>query len=239
MTSLLHTLNISTLAAWLSVAGFGTVGILVPDWRWAPEEKPVDEQVTECLPPEIMLDSGVSSPESTAPSTDELPPETSPETLPEIPEIPEVPELSPLPEIPNLPPPPKVSPKAEGDNPKAKPIQKQIASGVQGAGRKSRSTSTPSTGQTGGGGGMSNSARLAAGRMQAPNYPSAARRAGQTGTVTVAFTVDNSGKVISAHAVNPSPWPLLNEEAVRTVRRWTFPPGGVMKLQRPIVFQLR
>ena len=28
-------------------------------------------------------------------------------------------------------------------------------------------------------------------------------------------------------------------EAVSTVRSWTFPPGAVMKLQRPIVFQLR
>jgi protein TonB len=235
MTSLLHTLNISTLAAWLSVAGFGTVGILVPDWRWTPEENPVDEQVTDCLPPEIMLDSGISSPESTAPSSDDLPPEPSLDALPEIPQIPEV---SPLPELPNLPPPPKVSPKA-ANNPIARPTQKQSTPKTQGTARKSRSTSGASTSQTGGSGGMSNSARLAAGRMQAPNYPSAARRAGQTGTVTVAFTVDNSGKVISAHAVNPSPWPLLNEEAVRTVRHWKFPPGGVMKLQRPIVFQLR
>jgi outer membrane biosynthesis protein TonB len=44
---------------------------------------------------------------------------------------------------------------------------------------------------------------------------------------------------ISAYAKSPSPWPLLNAEAVSTVRSWRFPPGGVMKLQRPIVFQLR
>ena len=86
---------------------------------------------------------------------------------------------------------------------------------------------------------MSNSARLAAGRMPAPTYPAAARRGGQTGTVVVEFTVDTSGRVIAAHASKPSPWPLLNDEAVRTVRRWKFPPGEVMKLQRPIVFQLR
>lgn len=86
---------------------------------------------------------------------------------------------------------------------------------------------------------MSDSARLAAGRMSAPSYPSEARRKGQTGTVVVEFTVDSKGRVISAYAKKPSPWPLLNNEAVRTVRRWKFPPGGVMKLQRPIVFQLR
>jgi protein TonB len=87
--------------------------------------------------------------------------------------------------------------------------------------------------------GPSDSSRLAAGRMPAPAYPSEARRKGQTGTVLIEFTVDASGRVISAYAKSPSPWPLLNEEAVRTVRRWKFPPGGVMKLQRPIIFQLR
>ena len=75
--------------------------------------------------------------------------------------------------------------------------------------------------------------------MPAPSYPAESRRKGQEGTVTVEFTVDSSGRVISAVAKSPSPWPLLNAEAVATVRRWRFPPGAVMKLQRPIVFQLR
>jgi len=75
--------------------------------------------------------------------------------------------------------------------------------------------------------------------MPVPRYPDAARRGGQTGTVLVEFTIDTDGRVVSAFAKQPSPWPLLNEEAVKTVRRWKFPPGGVMKLQRPIVFELR
>jgi TonB family protein len=62
---------------------------------------------------------------------------------------------------------------------------------------------------------------------------------GQTGTLVVEFTVDATGRVISAYAKSPSPWALLNQEAVRTVRGWKFPPGAVMTLQRPIVFQLR
>ncbi len=86
---------------------------------------------------------------------------------------------------------------------------------------------------------MSASARLAAGRMPPPSYPSEARRKGQKGTVVIEVVVDTHGRVISAYAKSPSPWPLLNDEAVRTVRRWKFPPGGVMKLQRPIVFQIR
>ena len=88
---------------------------------------------------------------------------------------------------------------------------------------------------------MSNAARLAAGRMPSPSYPAESRRKGQTGTVVVEFTVDASGRVISAYAKSPRrPGRLLNDEAVRTVRRWKFPPGRrIMKLQRPIVFQLR
>ena len=76
--------------------------------------------------------------------------------------------------------------------------------------------------------------------MPSPVYPSGARSKNQTGKVVVEFTVDSSGKVISANAVSPSQWPMLNNEAVRTVRRWSFPPGGgVMKWQRSIIFELQ
>lgn len=75
--------------------------------------------------------------------------------------------------------------------------------------------------------------------MPAPAYPFSAKRAGQTGTVVVEFTIGTDGRVISAYAKSASPWPALNEAAVSAVRRWKFPPGGVMKTQRPIVFQLR
>jgi protein TonB len=85
----------------------------------------------------------------------------------------------------------------------------------------------------------SNAARYTAGHMPARSYPAEARRQNQTGTVVVEFTVDPSGRVISATAKSPSSWPLLNAEAVRTVLSWSFPAGGVMTLQRPIVFQLR
>ena len=81
--------------------------------------------------------------------------------------------------------------------------------------------------------------RLAAGSMPSPDYPAEARRLGQTGTLVVEFTVDASGRVLAAWAKSPSLWPLLNQAAVSSVRRWKFPPGPVMQLQRPIVFQLR
>lgn len=244
MTSLFHALNTGTLAAWLSVAGFGTVGILVPGWRWSPAPKVVEEVVTQVFDPEILLGDGDLADKTPAdvPSPVATPTEV-PEVLPAPPELPEIAEQEPLPEIPELPAPvPEKAPpavKPTEDIP-AKPTATPPRQARKPVGSNTRTTATRPTGGTPGtGSGISDSARLAAGRMPSPTYPPASRRAGQTGTVTVAFTVDSSGRVISAYAASPSPWPLLNEEAVRTVRRWKFPPGGVMKLQRPIVFQLR
>lgn len=247
MTSLFHALNTGTLAAWLSMAGFGAVGILVPEWQWSPSPKPPEEVVTQVFDPEILLGDGDLADKSPAdaPSPVATPTEV-PEVLPAPPELPELAEQEPLPEVPDLPAPVPESEtavvKPEEDIP-VKPVatlRKQATHTAKPVGSAARTATAKTTGGTQGtGSGVSDSARLAAGRMPAPSYPSASRRAGQTGSVTVAFTVDSSGRVISAFAASPSPWPLLNEEAVRTVRRWKFPPGGVMKLQRPIVFQLR
>ena len=86
--------------------------------------------------------------------------------------------------------------------------------------------------------GLSISARLAAGRTPGPIYPPESFRLGQTGTVVVQFTVDASGNVIAASVYTSSKWSLLDREALRTVRSWSFPPGEVMSLIRPIVFQI-
>ncbi len=88
------------------------------------------------------------------------------------------------------------------------------------------------------GSGMSISARLAAGRTPGPSYPPESIRTGQTGTVVVQFTVDATGKVDSASVYTSSNWGLLDREALRTVRNWSFPPGEIMTLVRPVVFQL-
>ncbi len=82
-------------------------------------------------------------------------------------------------------------------------------------------------------------ARLAAGRTPGPSYPPAARATGQTGTVVMEFTVDASGTVVAASVYTSSEIHLLDQEAIRTVRTWKFPPGDVMTLIRPIVFELR
>ena len=49
MTSLFHTLHIGTLATWLSVAGFGTVAVMVPDLPVSSSPRPQVEE-TQWIP---------------------------------------------------------------------------------------------------------------------------------------------------------------------------------------------
>lgn len=244
MQSIIHSLNIGTLATWLSVAGFGTVGVAVQPGGHPQRAAPaVEETILSDADFRLGDVADPGQPEGSggggAPvEAIEMPPETP---AVEPPELPELAEFAPLPEIPALPAPAAVARRAESS-------PRTTAASQRAGGSSSRSTSGAATSRGGGSasasggsgsGGMSASARLAAGRMPAPNYPASCRRKGQTGTVVVEFTIDRSGRVISAHAAEPSPWPLLDHEAVRTVRKWKFPPGDIMKLRRPIVFQLR
>lgn len=78
-----------------------------------------------------------------------------------------------------------------------------------------------------------------AGRQPAPDYPLRAQDQGQQGVVDVRFTVGENGRVAAAETANPSPWPLLNESALRTVRnRWRFPAGPMRVYQVAIRFEL-
>lgn len=77
------------------------------------------------------------------------------------------------------------------------------------------------------------------GKQPAPAYPPAAIRAGQEGTVRVRLVVGQDGRVLVAEVVAPSPWPLLNEAALRAVRqRWRFAPGSPRCYEVPIRFDL-
>ncbi len=77
------------------------------------------------------------------------------------------------------------------------------------------------------------------GDQPAPDYPFAARRAGQEGTVVVRFSVGADGRVLAAEPSSPSPWGALNREAVRVVRdQWRFKPGPVRLHEVAIRFEL-
>lgn len=78
-----------------------------------------------------------------------------------------------------------------------------------------------------------------AGKQPAPEYPIPAQDAGQEGTVNVRFFVAENGRVTAAEAVARSPWPLLNDSAVRTVRnRWRFATGTPRAYEVAIRFML-
>ncbi len=225
MDSLIHLLNIGTFATSLSVMGFGTAGILLPD-RTLPCAARPDVLTSEWRSQDFTIG---------AESAHAEPPVAEPAvTLAAPPSLADSSPSARLPDVPDLPPPSPPVGIAQMPPPHSRPSS---------AARTVRSsTGKPATGEAfagGGGFGLSGAARLAAGSMPPPSYPAEARRLGQTGTLVVEFTIDTTGRVISARANPPSPWPLLNAEALSTVRRWQFPPGAVMKLQRPIVFQLR
>ncbi len=78
------------------------------------------------------------------------------------------------------------------------------------------------------------------GKQPAPSYPLAAVRAGQEGTVRVGFTVGEDGHVTSTRLVSASPWIMLNNSALQTIRyRWHFKPGAVRRYEVSIHFQLQ
>jgi len=78
------------------------------------------------------------------------------------------------------------------------------------------------------------------GRQPKPAYPMEAELAHEEGVVLVRFSVDESGLVTSATAVNASPFAPLNQSAVRTIRdEWRFPPGPARLYEVSITFQLK
>jgi protein TonB len=231
MNSLVYALNIATLALWVGLTGLDVVGWVMPIWHAEPKSARAGETVAVLKHPEISLGTPETSPAEAQPAAPPAAatPAAQPELLPVPPQLPEIAEFAPLPEVPEWPAtrPAPAAPK----RPSAKPTPR--------AEEQPPGRAAAAAGGGGSGSGLSPAARLAAGQMPSPNYPADARRKGQAGTVLVEFVVGTDGRVLSAYPKQPSPWPLLNNEAVRTVRRWIFPPGAVMKLQRPIIFQLK
>jgi protein TonB len=232
MSSLVYVINITTLAIWLSVAGLDVVAWVMPIWHAEPKSSRAGETLAILTNPEISLGAPEQTLAQAAPAepSSEASEVAQPEFMPEPPEIPAISEFAPLPELPELP----VKRPAAGEKTPltslaAKPTRRAETNPSARPGGAAAGTATT----------LSAAARSAAGQMPPPIYPAEARRKGQSGTVLVEFVVGADGRVISAFPKEPSPWPLLNNEAVRTVRRWKFPPGAVMKLQRPIVFQLK
>jgi TonB family protein len=78
------------------------------------------------------------------------------------------------------------------------------------------------------------------GKQPAPTYPARALSEGQEGVVRVEFTVGADGRTVAAELAARSPWPLLNEAALKVIReRWRFAPGPVRRFEVPIHFKIQ
>jgi len=77
------------------------------------------------------------------------------------------------------------------------------------------------------------------GRQPSPQYPLLAIQQHQEGTVVVRLVVGENGRVSSAEATQPCPWPMLNEAALRAVRQqWRFAPGDLRVYEVAIRFEI-
>ncbi|MGA0846677.1 MAG: TonB family protein [Luteolibacter sp.] len=246
MQSIIHCLNIGTLASSLSVASLGTVGVVISSRESHSPIAPVIEEpfLTELdftlgdpsKTKQADANGGIDPPAAAGALEPESHPAfTQAQPLPSPPALPELADFEPLPIIPDAPKPKRATRQSNTTetNTTANSLRSSNPNSRKLPGQASANENTSQSDES------AINARLAAGRMPAPRYPASCRRNGQSGTVIVEFTIDHSGRVISAHAAVPSAWPILDHEAVRTVRRWKFPPGKLMKLRRPIVFQLR
>jgi protein TonB len=87
-------------------------------------------------------------------------------------------------------------------------------------------------------------AKVAAQLKRKRFYPSAARRDRLTGSATVSFTLNASGRVTAARVVRSSGKRILDEAAIEMVRRASpYPPippglGSTITIQAPIAFDL-
>lgn len=224
MNSLFHALNIGTLAAWLSVVGFGTVGVLLPGWKFVQPRVHIEKQEVVNVTPDITIGDEAPEPGESAPA--------SPETLPGPPAPPEIADAAPLPEIPELPQAPSTAPAAR-PTPQAVSGRK-LTGGTSG---KPASSGTAGNGKASGGG-MSKGDRLSAGHTPKPDFPPYSRRNNQEGRVSVEYCVNPSGRVTAAVVKSPCRWPLLNQTALRAVMSWSFPPGGYDTFETTITFKL-
>ncbi|MFD0892373.1 energy transducer TonB [Luteolibacter ambystomatis] len=249
MSPLFQVVNISTLAAWLTMAGASSVACWVKVDYILPERKGIELKLSDdegLL--DLDLEAAGSAPTDIAdaePTEDVPTPE--PVAVEPVPEIPEVPKIEPLPEVPDLP-----EPKPDSlvtEKPKEKPRPQVVKAKTTGS--APRSTSRPATSAANSGAGAGSGAgtaagtgagqvgadRFAGGRRPRPNYPSDCRSRGEQGRVSFVLTVDEQGNVVDVR-IKSSPYPGLASATESGVRRWKFKPGARGSIQASVTFNL-
>ena len=215
-------LAVVTLIAWLSCVVIGSLGLIIPYARALLQTEPQLEPIkAEVIQVEVANDAvpPVKTP-ARLPDLMQPPRPIAPETIPPMP--PMISVAAPSPDIAfavPIPIPARLVPAKEASFRAVETLPTEVAPVPM--------TPQPLTFGQG------------EGRQPAPEYPRQALREGQEGLVTVRMTVGEDGHVIAAEAASSSPWPLLNQAALRVVRsRWRFTPGSVRAYEVAIRFQL-
>jgi len=217
-------LPVATLVVWVGCAAVGVTGWALPYARARLAAKPEPQPVIAQLVP-VKLSVQPVAPAQTAPA---------------------LPTPAPPPALPQLTPPPAAPPLIVAEPAPQIAFAVPVAAPARVGAAQEASFRTPEPAVT------SPVASIAPtpapqlltfgvgeGRQPLPEYPRDARRLGQEGTVTVRLTVGENGRVLAAEATEPSPWPLLNNAALRAVRqRWQFASGPVRLYEVAIRFQL-
>lgn len=230
-------------------------------FMWRPEPERIGSQTPE--PILVDLTPAASPPPQPEPPQQEQPkppepplqqeditPLAVPEPLPQQEAMPQTPLLQ-IPDLPKLPKaevtlpakPPKPQPKKEASKETAdRQEHKQRterSERTQTAARPPAETASPAASSFA----MANwKGELYAHIKRFQHYPEAARANGATGTASVVFTLDHGGRVVSARLAGSTGSPILDQEALATIRRASpmpAPPNGSATITVPLHYSLR
>lgn len=216
------------------------------------------------ITPDLMESEDVKS-DTAEPVEEPPPPEPEPEPEPVVQELPEPPPPEPMAELENVEVPlPVLRPLPEETKPEEKkpePVKKVVrqqkpkppapaTKAAQEAKADVQQSNRTAANQTLAGSSSSSSispdrwkSRLYAHIKRRQRYPSQSRADRQEGTADISFQIDANGNVISVKLIRSSGFPLLDEEAIASIRRASPvpqpPPEANRLITVPMLFNLR
>ncbi len=215
-----------TLVVWLLCTSVGVLGPLLPYAR-PPTPAPPDEPVTAQFLPVELTARTVPPPDSPPPSIDPLAPPPPPEAMTPPPIAQAIAVAQPSPAVAFAL--PVESPTRVVEVKRAEYVRPPVTNASVVAIAPPTSAPPAQTLTFGEG----------EGRQPAPEYPRLSARQGQEGVVLIRLSVGLDGGVMSAEVARASPWPLLNQAALKVVRdRWHFRSGPVRTYEVSIRFEL-
>lgn len=238
-----------------------------------PAGAPPEAVMLELAPLAVAPPVEAPAQEAPTPTTEAQPEEVTPETPPEptppepTPPVPVEPQAVVAPELPPVPKAEVVLPPKPTPKPKPVPVQKvekpappkpvakkeqhkpvaQKTTAPPRADSHAQAMAAPSPGASGSSMAPSNWKQMVfAALARNKRYPDAERMRGTQGTVSLSFTIDRSGRVVSAHVAGSSGSPALDEAAVAMAERASpLPPppaevpGSRINLVLPVRFSIR